>query len=91
MIKVNEDRIVKEFIELVQVDSETKYETEISKVLKEKLTALGLEVHEDNSKEVTGHGSGNLICTLKGNKADADPIYFTSHMDTVVPGKNIKP
>lgn len=91
MIKVNEDRIVKEFIELVQVDSETKYEAEISKVLKEKLTALGLEVYEDNSKETTGHGSGNLICTLKGNKADADPIYFTSHMDTVVPGQNIKP
>src|SRR5699024_3369176 len=22
---------------------------------------------------------------------DADPIYFTSHMDTVVPGKGIKP
>ncbi len=91
MIKVNEDRIVKEFIELVQVDSETKNEAEISKVLKEKLTALGLEVYEDDSKEITGHGSGNLICTLKGNKADADPIYFTSHMDTVVPGQSIKP
>lgn len=91
MIKVNEDRIVNEFIELVQVDSETKHEAEIAKVLKEKLTGLGLEVYEDDSKEATGHGAGNLICTLKGNKPDADPIYFTSHMDTVVPGKNIKP
>lgn len=91
MIKVNEDRIVNEFIELVQVDSETKHEAEIAKVLKEKLTELGLEVYEDDSKEATGHGAGNLICTLKGNKPDADPIYFTSHMDTVVPGKNIKP
>lgn len=91
MIKVNEDRIVNEFIELVQVDSETKHEAEIAKVLKDKLTGLGLEVYEDDSKEATGHGAGNLICTLKGNKPDADPIYFTSHMDTVVPGKNIKP
>ena len=91
MIKVNEDRIVNEFIELVQVDSETKHEAEIAKVLKEKLTGLGLEVYEDDSKEATGHGAGNLICTLKGNKPYADPIYFTSHMDTVVPGKNIKP
>src|SRR5699024_8948127 len=24
-------------------------------------------------------------------KAAADPIYFTSHMDTVVPGKGVKP
>ncbi len=39
---------------------------------------------------MTGHGAGNLICTLKGTK-DADTIYFTSHMDTVVPGKGVKP
>src|SRR5699024_796431 len=48
-------------------------------------------VTEDNSKEVTGHGAGNLICHLSGTKPDADTIYFTSHMDTVVPGKGIKP
>lgn len=91
MIKVNEDRIVNEFIELVKVDSETKHEEEISKVLQEKLTELGFEVIEDGSKTITGHGSGNLICTLKGNKNGVDPIYFTAHMDTVVPGQNIKP
>ncbi|MHA6251033.1 M20/M25/M40 family metallo-hydrolase [Oceanobacillus sp. CAU 1775] len=91
MVKVNEERLVQEFIELVQVDSETKFETEIAKVLTDKLTALGVEVYEDNSHEVTGHGAGNLICNIKGTKADVDPIYFTVHMDTVVPGKNIKP
>lgn len=91
MVKVNEERLVEEFIELVQIDSETKYETEIAKVLTEKLTSLGLEVYEDNSHEVTGHGAGNLICTLKGTLPEVDPIYFTVHMDTVVPGKNIKP
>lgn len=91
MIKVNKDRLIEEFMELVQIDSETKYETEIAKVLKGKFTSLGLDVVEDKSKEKTGHGSGNLICTLKGNVDNADPIYFTSHMDTVVPGKGIKP
>ena len=49
-----------------------------------------MSVKEDDTKEVTGHGAGNLICTLKGTK-DADTIYFTSHMDTVVPGKGVKP
>lgn len=91
MIEVNQDRLIDEFLELVQIDSETKYEAEIAKVLKEKFTDLGLEVIEDDAKEKTGHGAGNLICTLKGNKQDADPIYFTSHMDTVVPGKGVKP
>lgn len=91
MIKVNKERLIHEFLELVQIDSETGYETEIAEVLKKKFTQLGLTVTEDNSKEKTGHGSGNLICHLKGSKKDVDTIYFTSHMDTVVPGKSIKP
>ncbi|MEK4885333.1 tripeptidase T [Bacillus sp. FSL W8-0223] len=88
---VNKERLVNEFLELVQIDSETKNESEISKVLKQKFTELGLDVYEDNAKEKTGHGAGNLICTLPGNKEGVDPIYFTSHMDTVVPGKGVKP
>jgi len=91
MAEVNQERLINEFIELVQIDSETKHETEIAKVLTEKFTKLGLNVVEDASKEQTGHGAGNLICTLKGNKQNTAPIYFTSHMDTVVPGKEIKP
>jgi tripeptide aminopeptidase len=91
MTAINQDRLINEFMELVQIDSETKHEKEIAAVLTDKFTKLGLEVTEDNSKEQTGHGAGNLICTLKGNNPKADPIYFTSHMDTVVPGKGIKP
>jgi tripeptide aminopeptidase len=90
-LMVNQERLVNEFLELVQVDSETKYETEIAKVLKEKFEALGVEVFEDDTTAITGHGAGNLVCTLKGTKEGVDTIYFTSHMDTVVPGKGIKP
>ncbi|XYJ23622.1 hypothetical protein ACSE3M_01560 [Bacillus velezensis] len=53
---VNEKRLLEEFLELVQIDSETKHEAEISKVLKQKFTDLGLSVKEDDTKEVTGHG-----------------------------------
>ncbi|MBE4910414.1 M20/M25/M40 family metallo-hydrolase [Bacillus luteolus] len=88
---VNQNRLIEEFLELVKVDSETKYEAEIAKVLKEKFSALGVEVFEDDTTGVTGHGAGNLICTLNGVKVGVDTIYFTSHMDTVVPGKGIKP
>jgi tripeptide aminopeptidase len=90
---INQSRIIEQFIELVQIDSETKYEQQISKVLKEKFTALGLTVEEDDSAAKTGHGSGNLICTLAAT--DPNPaiptIFFTGHMDTVSPGKGIKP
>jgi tripeptide aminopeptidase len=88
---INQERLLNEFLELVQIDSETKFETEVAKVLKQKFTDLGLEVFEDDTTAKTGHGAGNLICTLKGTKDGVDPIYFTSHMDTVVPAKGVKP
>ncbi|KAF6584243.1 tripeptidase T [Paenibacillus sp. EKM211P] len=91
-VEIVKDRIVQEFMELVQVDSETKHEQEISRVLKEKFNALGLEVVEDDSRERTGHGSGNLIVTWKAEGVEQAPkIFFTCHMDTVTPGKGIKP
>jgi tripeptide aminopeptidase len=88
---INNERLLNEFLELVQIDSETKYETEIARVLKQKFTDLGLEVIEDDTTAQTGHGAGNLICTLNGTKEGVDTIYFTSHMDTVIPAKGVKP
>lgn len=90
MIRVNEQRLIDQFFKLIQIDSETKNEYNIAQYLKEKFQTLGLKVSEDDSKEKTGHGSGNLICDLEGDEK-ADPIFFTAHMDTVTPGKNIKP
>jgi len=91
---IRQEKLVEEFMELVQVDSETKHEQEISGVLKRKFEALGLHVFEDDAAEKTGHGAGNLIATLEasaGVSADIPTIFFTSHMDTVTPGKGIKP
>lgn len=88
---INNNRLIEEFFELVQVDSETKNEAAIAKLLKEKFSALGVEVFEDDTTAITGHGAGNLICTLPATKDGIDTIYFTSHMDTVVPGKGVKP
>ncbi|WP_409346483.1 M20/M25/M40 family metallo-hydrolase [Paenibacillus sp. MBLB4367] len=90
---IRQERLMEEFFELVRVDSETKHEQEISKVLKQKFASLGMKVEEDDAAAKTGHGAGNLICTLPATAggSDAPAIFFTSHMDTVVPGKGIKP
>ncbi|WP_301108295.1 M20/M25/M40 family metallo-hydrolase [Sporosarcina sp.] len=88
---MNKQRLLNEFLELVKIDSVTKNERQIADVLKVKLEALGFDVTEDDTSEKTGHGAGNLIANLKGSNSAADPIYFTCHMDTVVPGQNIQP
>lgn len=83
-------RLVNEFLELVQIDSETKHEEVIAPVLVDKLTAMGFQVIQDDAHTRNGHGAGNIIATLPGT-VEMDAIYFTVHMDTVLPGKGIKP
>ncbi|TDQ41623.1 M20/M25/M40 family metallo-hydrolase [Aureibacillus halotolerans] len=87
---VNSERLINEFLELVQVNSETKDERGICDLLINKFSALNLHVIEDDSAKVTGHGAGNLICTLPAT-GEGDSLFFTSHMDTVAPGRNIQP
>ncbi|MBU5594821.1 M20/M25/M40 family metallo-hydrolase [Amphibacillus sp. MSJ-3] len=87
---INKQRLIQNFLELVQIDSETGEESQISQALKTIFTDLGVDVVEDDSQSKTGFGSGNLICTLPAN-THAKSIYFTSHMDTVVPGKGVVP
>lgn len=88
---INQERLVDTFLELVKIDSETGHEEIIQPILKEKFEALGLQVQEDDAKKKTGFGANNLICTLPATDASKEKIYFTSHMDTVVPGQNIQP
>lgn len=90
---IQQNRLVEQFLQLVRIDSETKHEQEIAQALKKLFGELGLGVYEDDTAAVTGHGSGNLICTLEAtpDKADAPALLFTCHMDTVTPGKGIKP
>jgi tripeptide aminopeptidase len=90
---VHRERLLAEFMELVQIDSVTKYETEISKVLKQRFEALGLEVTEDDVAGKIGHGAGNLFAWLPASSGQehVPAILFTSHMDTVSPGNGIKP
>lgn len=88
---VDSQRLLRGFLELVQIDSETKHERNICDTLKQKLSDLGLDVVEDDSAARTGHEAGNIIATLKGTRSNVPMIFFTSHMDTVSPGKAIQP
>ena len=88
---INEKRLLDEFMEIVQIASETKFEAKMAKAMKKKLTDLGLEVFEDDTASKTKHEAGNVFGFLKGNTPGAAPIMFNAHMDTVSPGVGIKP
>lgn len=87
---INRERITNEFLKYVQIDSPTKEEGNFAKFISEELEKLGLEVYIDGAGEKVGSDTGNVIAKLKGNK-NVQPILFSCHMDTVSPGKGIKP
>jgi len=86
----NKERILAEFLELVQVDSESGREGRLKELLKEKLGDLGLTVIEDKAGKETEGDSGNLIASLEGT-TNKPAILFCAHMDTVKPGVGVKP
>ena len=73
------DRLVKTFCDLASIDSPSGEEEEIAGYLTGRLEALGLEVVRD--------GYGNVIASHGGD----NPIMLSAHMDTVEPGRGIKP
>ncbi|MBP3206269.1 MAG: M20/M25/M40 family metallo-hydrolase [Lachnospiraceae bacterium] len=90
---VNSNRIVEEFSRLVSFDTESFQEKKIAAYLKKRLTDLGLTVTEDNAGETlhtrypgNTETASNLYAYLRGDTA-GEPILFSSHMDTVSPGK----
>jgi tripeptide aminopeptidase len=90
MVTVNRERLIQEFVELVQIDSHSREERQMADALKEKLQPYGVEIYEDDAGHKVGGNTGNLICRIKGD--DSKPtILFTCHMDTVQPGKGIQP
>jgi len=84
------DELLDDFLTMVQIDSPSKDERAMADWLTAKFTELGCDVSEDKAGETVGGNAGNLRVTLKGNTS-ADPLLFSSHMDTVEPARGIKP
>lgn len=86
----NVNRIIDEFLELVQVDSVSGKERRIADLLIKKLTDLGLEVKEDSAGKKVGGEAGNVIGRLPGTGA-GPVLVLCAHMDTVQPGCGVQP
>ena len=82
--------VVNYFLELIAIDSESKDERAMADRVKADLEALGATVEEDSIHLKTGGNAGNLHALIPG-RIDKQPILFCAHLDTVKPGKGIKP
>ncbi len=77
---IDRDRLVGAFCDLVQIDSPSGEEEAVARKLSGKLESLGFDVARDGYSNVVAHkGEGD------------DPLILSAHMDTVEPGRGIKP
>ena len=76
---VDQERLVNSFCELVRIDSPSNEEEDVSRHLEERLRNLGFQVERD--------AHGNVIASEDGE----NPLLLSAHMDTVEPGRGIKP
>jgi len=80
------------FQDLVRIDSESGDEAAVGDYVKAFCGKLGLEVLEDNAGKATGGNCGNLVIKIPyGNEPFVNPLILNAHMDTVSPGRGIKP
>ncbi len=76
----NRERLLQTLTDLIRIDSPTGEEDEIDREVTGRLESLGFHVHHDGFK--------NIIANMPG---DGEPLLLSAHMDTVEPGRGIKP
>ena len=89
---ISRERLLREFSELVAIDSESFHEGAMRDCMKKTLSGLGLEVLEDDAPQMLmeyGEEAENLYVRIPGNRSGR-PLLFSSHLDTVKPGKGKK-
>jgi tripeptide aminopeptidase len=79
-------RLVETFMRLAKVDSPSRREGAVARLLVAEMQRIGWDAWDDMS----GPDCGNVIARLPGNDA-VEPLLFTSHMDVVMPCLGVQP
>lgn len=82
--------VVDTFLEIVQIDSLSLEEDKIAQYVVKYLKKLDFEVEVDAAGLSIGGNSGNIIAKLSST-ISSPTILFNAHLDTVEPGKGVKP
>ena len=82
------ERLHRTFEQLCRIPSETGFERVIADWVIDELTALGIEVQEDDCAAAAGAQAGNLLARIPGRGADSvdggpQALLFCAHLDTV--------
>ena len=76
----NRERLLQTLTDLIRIDSPTGEEDHIDAEITSRLKALGFQVHHDSFNNIIARSDGS-----------GEPVLLSAHMDTVEPGRGIKP
>ncbi|HZS46912.1 MAG TPA: M20/M25/M40 family metallo-hydrolase [Blastocatellia bacterium] len=90
---INKERLKNLLLDLVQIDSHSREEREVAERVINELKSVdsSIDITVDDAGQKVGGNTGNVIARIKGTNPNAKPILLSAHMDTVVPGKGVKP
>ena len=76
----NRERLITTLIDLIRIDSPSGEEDAMDREVSARLQNLGFKIHHDSFNNVIGKLPG-----------DGEPLLLSAHLDTVDPGRGIKP
>ncbi|NLV22337.1 MAG: peptidase M20, partial [Syntrophomonadaceae bacterium] len=86
---INEERLVRHFMKLVEISSPSGQEGAFRDYLINYFQERKAVCIEDQAGAMLEGNSGNLLVRIAGT-ADVQPLLFLTHMDTVFAGGEIK-
>lgn len=86
---INKERLIKRFIQMAGICSVSGQEGDLRDFLKKQFSEQ-VSIYEDETGKLVGGNCGNLLIKIPGdNRFPA--LLLGAHMDTVEPGKGVKP
>jgi len=87
---IDPKRVESTFLDLVQLDSPSKFEAPVAQYCLHALQAIpGCTAWIDDTAVLSGSNTGNVRAFLPGSKPVT--LYLTAHMDNVEPCRGVKP
>ena len=86
-----EDRVLETFLQLVKIESESFHEGAAVDFVCKTAKRCGFDYHVDDAGKAIGGEAGNVYVKMPATGVDAPPVIFSSHLDTVSPGKGVEP
>lgn len=86
---INKRRLIKTFKKLVRIDSLSLCEGKVARYLQRELRSIGIRSRQAGWVRVGE--VGNIVAFVPGKKYVRPRLLLNAHIDTVSPGKNVKP